>query len=696
MTMTGFFPFLKRLNRRCDGLMGKTMPGVSSLDGEYLFFENGSPLLFHECKLKHIRDLGAGRCALRGNELFFSRLGNGRVLPFWPCIQACGKNSPVAAANQQFMAEKIRLPGQKDPLLMFKDAVAADNARPEITESREPHLLLFTHELAPGGAERQWCYLARELAERGYRTTLLTLTLEGTSGHYLPLLKDSGVAVHSIEDLRLPGVARPIQNPPENHEDVVKLAYAIQYFTPTHLLCQLDRPNLWGGTAALLADCDVQKILFSFRSVSPVHFPHLYEASMLPWYQILLNSKRLALSGNSRSGNADYASWLGVEPEHIRLIPNALSPVSVSGSDAGMNIRLALNIAPDAPVILGVFRLAEEKNPLLFLKVVQGLLRHYPELTALHAGEGLLDAQVRLWAKKMGISHALRFLGIRKDTLDLMRAADIFLLCSNHEGLPNVLLEAQRMELPIVATRTGGAPDAVREGGTALLAPVGDAQALTEHCLTLLGNPLLRRQMGAAGPAFVDATFTIARVGDQTLDALGLAKNAGNERINGQQAEKRSIHEFETNAQVLPPETVRDGILLSDLVPQRTLVEGLQHTRQPLLCLLAEDSIKELLADLPQNCLCVSTEPLPSVAATFRFDWQREENWRPLRERAGSCRAAFVLSAQTPSPRVRRKLKTIGISWILAPADGALYRLPTAAPNFFMRTKNILGSFFRR
>lgn len=78
-------------------------------------------------------------------------------------------------------------------------------------------------------------------------------------------------------------------------------------------------------------------------------------------------------------------------------------------------------------------------------------------------------------------------------------AMDLLVLPTHREGFGNVLLEANSMELPVVASRVTGCVDAVVDGVTGLLFPVRDAAALADAILKLVRDPQLRRSMGQAG-----------------------------------------------------------------------------------------------------------------------------------------------------------------------------------------------------
>lgn len=534
--------------------MARMNPCIRPEEGEVVFFESGVPFLFQNSRHHVIKTLGGSRCSLWGELLFFSRSDGKPARLFWPIIQKASKSAIRASTRlvalcstyrvrnvPEFLASRdvcreLATPGDAPAIVpSWLTANAEQNFTPRLTtlirqqtapaayqkKPPRPHFVFVTDSLSAGGAERQWCYLARELARRGYLVSLLVDNLREHHAHYLPLLTGSPVAIHAIETYRT-AIDVDLSIPTGIPYSVARYVLALRHLRPTHVLCQLDYPNLLGGAGALLADCGVERVLLSFRNVNPSHFDYIHTSWMLPWYQALLRSPQVVLSGNSLAGNLDYAAWLGIPKQQIAYIPNALSVEAFQSTCSRGESRRRLGIPEYAPVILGVFRLSAEKNPLLFLRVIQRLLQKYPNLTVLHAGEGHDAESVHAAAREYGLDSSVRFFGRREDIPDLMQAADLLLLCSDHEGLPNVLLEAQAQELPVVTTDAGSARDAIREGATGLLAQRNDLETLTRHCETLLDDPQKRQAMGRAGRAFVLERFTPEALADNTLAALGL------------------------------------------------------------------------------------------------------------------------------------------------------------------------------
>ena len=110
-------------------------------------------------------------------------------------------------------------------------------------------------------------------------------------------------------------------------------------------------------------------------------------------------------------------------------------------------------------------------------------------------------------ANAYDLDNRVRFLGHRNDVPRLMAAADVVVLPSAYEGLPNVVLEAMRYRKPVVATAAPGTTEVVIDNETGLLVPVGDVMLLARAIRDLVRDPTRARRLGEAGRARVEAHF---------------------------------------------------------------------------------------------------------------------------------------------------------------------------------------------
>ena len=182
--------------------------------------------------------------------------------------------------------------------------------------------------------------------------------------------------------------------------------------------------------------------------------------------------------------------------------------------------RAAWGIPQDAVVIGSVTRLSPQKAPLDFVQAAAQVAQRYPQTYFMMVGDGPLRGEVEALAAELGIADRLVLTGLRRDVPELMAAFDLFALSSLWEGLPRVLPQAMATSLPIVATACDGSAEAITEGVNGFLVPPGEPAVLAERLCQLVADPVLAKQMGAAGYArvaefsdrgMVDALATLYR-----------------------------------------------------------------------------------------------------------------------------------------------------------------------------------------
>jgi len=122
-------------------------------------------------------------------------------------------------------------------------------------------------------------------------------------------------------------------------------------------------------------------------------------------------------------------------------------------------------------------------------------------------------SQLQAWVHE----GAVEWWGLRLDMPVVLAHSTIVCLPSHHEGMPKVLLEAAACARPIVATDIPGCREIAHPGQNALLAPVGDAQALAQAIQALLADAQMRHDFGAAGRRIVEQQFSDQMVAEQVL-----------------------------------------------------------------------------------------------------------------------------------------------------------------------------------
>lgn len=181
--------------------------------------------------------------------------------------------------------------------------------------------------------------------------------------------------------------------------------------------------------------------------------------------------------------------------------------------------RRALELPQGADILLWLGRLANQKDPLTFLRSLQRLERD--DLVGLVVGDGPLLSQARAEAEAAGLNGRLRFTGWMKDPSPALAAADVFVSTSRWEGLPMAVLEAAAAGLPLALTDCPGNRDVVDAGIPAILVAPGDDQALSRELDRLIGDSNLRWRLARESAAAVARRFSKARLREQLLATYG-------------------------------------------------------------------------------------------------------------------------------------------------------------------------------
>ena len=488
---------------------------VGEMAHSYLLFEGASQLPPIHFAHSDISEHGKGRYSVWDGGVFFSATRFRRLLThsYWLV-----EHTPEIEPYLEYVTTLV-FPSSVDRLakvleeLNFNDNVSLNKTGP---------IVVFTHGLPPGGAERQWCYLSIGLKERGKDVVFVSQNdLIGDNAHYYPLLISQGVKVlelpkqpsspsYNINFLssNISDVLIRHEHPFIEHE-LLRLISLFRSLKPRAVIAQLDYPNLLAATAALISD--VPRIVLSFRNYNPTNFSYLYNDWFQRYYKAVAKSPRVVLTGNAHDANANYAQWIGIPSERIHWIPNAIDPnsIGVPSPETLETLSRTLGLGYGRPVILGVFRLSEEKRPLVFLEVCSRVAKEIPDVAVLVAGVGPLQQKMQDHISLLGLEKIVTLLGRRDDISGLMACASVLLLTSAFEGMPNVVMEAQLLGLPVVATRVGGTSDCVEDGRTGLLRPPEDIEGLAADCITLLRSAELRKTMSDAATARMISKFSI-------------------------------------------------------------------------------------------------------------------------------------------------------------------------------------------
>lgn len=175
-----------------------------------------------------------------------------------------------------------------------------------------------------------------------------------------------------------------------------------------------------------------------------------------------------------------------------------------------------------SPVRIGIVgRIAEQKQHLVLLDACARLKRGSFELHIVGPKSGRHVRDVEATVVALGLGDAVRWTGFVADRDALYGALDIVAAPAIDEPFGLTVPEAGSYGLPVVVARSGAFPEIVEDGVTGLMVEPGDAGELARALQRLIDDPVLRSRLGEAARARVAAEFTIDRMAQRFLSALG-------------------------------------------------------------------------------------------------------------------------------------------------------------------------------
>jgi glycosyltransferase involved in cell wall biosynthesis len=220
--------------------------------------------------------------------------------------------------------------------------------------------------------------------------------------------------------------------------------------------------------------------------------------------------------GNSRAV-VEFYRRAGVPGDRLAMIYSGIEDAEPPAVDRAA-IRAELGVPAEAPLLIFIGRLAPQKGVDDLLRAIDLLQHLRPDLRVWIVGDGPLRDNLQELVIAFRLTSVVRFLGHREDVPRLLAAADLLVLPSLYEGLPNVVLEAMRFRQPVVATAAPGTTELVVDGQTGLLVPPRAPQQLARAIRTVIEDPTLARRLGEAGRAHVETAFRAETMTAQFAD----------------------------------------------------------------------------------------------------------------------------------------------------------------------------------
>jgi glycosyltransferase involved in cell wall biosynthesis len=179
------------------------------------------------------------------------------------------------------------------------------------------------------------------------------------------------------------------------------------------------------------------------------------------------------------------------------ILPTLVAPRRPMRTGARAAIRHELGVGERQIVLLATGGLTSAKDPMTLLSAFAQVRQGEPNAVLWITGDGALRDRLEMAVDCLGVRDSVSFLGNRRDTTSVIRAADIFVLSSQLDGAPAGLIEAMALGLAPVATRVGDVPTIIRPGA-GLVVEAQNPKVMAEAILRLCADPVLRSRMARA------------------------------------------------------------------------------------------------------------------------------------------------------------------------------------------------------
>ena len=334
-------------------------------------------------------------------------------------------------------------------------------------------ILFLIRSLGVGGAERQLTVTAAGYAKRGHEVVVVTFY---GGGALETELLEAGVRVINLNRSSRWSLVRFLR----------KLIDVLRRESPDIVYSFLSASNIFATLAKRFASGPIY--VWGVRSSDqPANYPRFVRLSF--WIEARLSRFAVLIIANSKCGAA-VAVARGFPESKVRVVHNGIDTARFSpDSDLRKSVRNEF-AASDGEILIGIVgRLHPIKGHEVFVSGMAQVASSHKNARFIVIGGGsqMLEQQLRNQSEACGISDRVVWSDFRPDMAAMYNALDIVVSTSHSEGFSNVLAESMACGTPCVASDVGDSKELI--GGTGLVFPARDAEALSGAVQQLLGLP---------------------------------------------------------------------------------------------------------------------------------------------------------------------------------------------------------------
>lgn len=200
---------------------------------------------------------------------------------------------------------------------------------------------------------------------------------------------------------------------------------------------------------------------------------------------------------------------MGVPSERLRLVRNGVDTTAFIPGRTGNELREAISVPRDIPLVGFVGRLEHEKGPDLFLRAADHVHQIRPDVHFVIVGDGVMRNQLENMSRHLGLQQHVHFVGWKTNTVNIYPALDFLVHTSRSDGTSLVLLEAMSCGCPAIGLAVGGVAEIIENEKTGFIAGAGDWEGIGFRVLQLLEQPERLKGMKADARVRAEQHFNV-------------------------------------------------------------------------------------------------------------------------------------------------------------------------------------------